>query len=159
MSQVEKDIKREFEKLAGLVGPVTVYPATVVSVNSDDMTVEAEFSTGLVLDDVRLRSVISAGNKCVLIPSEGSNILVSRIENSDEFFVVAVGAVSEVRTEIDGLTVSISEKLEVKKGDDSLSKVLSDLIAEINKIVVLYGTSPNVAALTLIDERQKLFLL
>lgn len=153
MEKVAADIKQELEKLAGKFTPATIITAEVKGVNSDD-TIIAELSTGLVLDDVRLKSVITTGDKIVILPAIGSLVQIAAIENSNEYIVLATEAITKVNIKI-GQTEFIQDAntFTFKKGSDSLAKIIGEVIDEINKVVVMVGTSPNVSALTAIKTR------
>lgn len=129
---------------------------TVESVNGLTCTCTPVDDDAQLLD-VRLAADPNASTYFAPIPKVGSSVIVSFL-NKDLAFVTMVCDVDRVEVKIDTMKVVINEKMEISKGEDSLSKILTDLIAEINKIVVLVGTTPNVAALLAIDARQKQFL-
>lgn len=159
MSNLDDQIRKELEKFSSRFGPETIVPAKVISYNSENETIEVELTGGLKIDDVRLKSMVKQGSKLIIRPADGSFVLIARIANSEEWFVVSFDEVESLRLKMGTVEVKIDEDgLTVKKGADTLQKVLSDIIAEINKVVVLMGTSPNVPALTAIDERLKQFL-
>lgn len=157
MDKQTEEIKKGLEQLALRFGPAAIQPATVKSIDADD-TITVELSSDLEIEGVRLRSVVKSGDKVVIEPKVGSVVQIAAIDNSKEFIVVAVEEIEKITIQKGTLLIVVDDKLEVKKGSDSLSKIITDMILEINKIVVLVGTSPNVAALTAIDVRQKLFL-
>jgi hypothetical protein len=134
MDKTQEETKKELAKFAGHYGPAAVLPATVLSVNDDD-TVEIEFSDGAVVDDARLKSVVKDGNKFLLVPAVNSIVLVAKIENSDEYYVIAVDEITEVLAVIGNTKVQVNATgLLFERGNDTLGKVLQDLIAEVLKI-------------------------
>lgn len=147
MSSVLEDIKNQFGDFSNKRGPAAVFPAGVTAVNDDD-TVKVLLSDNVEIDDVRLRSVIKAGNKIVLVPKVGSIILIARIENSEEFFCVAVEEISDVVYKIGEVVFSIDEAgFVVKKDNDDLKEALIKIIDAVQKIIVLQGTNPDRAKL------------
>jgi hypothetical protein len=159
MSLLDEHIKNELEKFAGRYGPATIVPAKVLSYNDDADTLLAELSSGAVVDDVRLKAMIKPGSKLLVVPKVGSMVLLGSIANSHEYVVVAVDEVEKLLLQQGSVTLTITAAgFTLAKGNDTLQQVLSDLIAEIGKIVVLMGTSPNLAALTAIDNRLKQIL-
>lgn len=159
MSLIDEQIKQELEKFAGRYGPETIIAAKVLSYNSTDETIEVQLTSGLKIDDVRLKSMVKAGNKFIVRPADNSLVLIGRIANSDEWVVVSVDEVEYLFVKLGTVEMKVDDNgFVIKKGTDTLQKVLSDIIAEVNNIVVLMGTSPNVAALTAIDNRLKEFL-
>jgi hypothetical protein len=159
MSKHTEDIKTEFDKFASGRGPVIIVEATVISVNEADATVEVEFVSGAVIDDARLRSVVKAGNKCILVPEVDSVVLVGRIGNSEEWVVVAVESIAKVLYVIGTATFEITEDgFLIQKGTDTLKAVLNDLVdkvkalnEEVQKIVVVVGVTADVPALQAIN--------
>jgi hypothetical protein len=96
MSEVIEDIKRELGKYAGRFAPASIITATVKSINTDE-TIVVTTGSGLEIDDVRLRSVIrTAATKIVVTPADNSTVLIGKIDNSDEYVVVAVDEVAKV---------------------------------------------------------------
>ncbi len=105
----------------------------------DKDTIDVRDLSGTLYPDVRKRASIEQAKQGIVItPVKGSSVIVSRIEESDELFV-------EMFSEIEIMTISA--------GGENLYNVLSDFIKEVQKIIVVQGTSPNVPALTAINER------
>lgn len=116
-----------------------VFVAEVVSVDEDARTCSVAVD-GFRSDRVRLRGLSNDGEAQILIiPKEGSDIIVADV-SGDRSRLVAVGW-----TEI--------EAVKIDAGGENLSKVLSDFIDEVAKIIVIQGTTPNVAALQQIKQR------
>ena len=131
-------------------------------------------------DDARLKSVIKDGNKFLLIPKVGSVVLVAKIENSDEYVVIAVEEITEHRINIDnvkfivddqGLSTAINavefniseDGFLVRKGEETLKRIFDDLFKAIEKITVNTNVGPssipiNVASFEAIKLRVANFL-
>jgi hypothetical protein len=106
MSKVEDDIKNELGKYAEQFAPASIITAVVKSINSDE-TIIVTTGSGLEIDDVRLRSVVrAAATKIVITPADNSTVLIGKIENSDEYVVVAVDEVAKVEV-VFSATISI----------------------------------------------------
>ena len=143
MSLVNEQIKEQLGDFAGRVGPKVILPATVMTVNDDD-TIAVEFSDGSTVDDARLKSIVKQGNKMILIPVIGSIVSVGRIENSDEFIVVAVSEVSEIVYEVDSLKYSANALgFLIQKGDDTLRDALVQIIEAMEPVIVFEGRNPD----------------
>lgn len=144
MSRELDDIKTQLSHFASKYGPATIVPATVLVVNADD-TVQIEFSTGAVVDDARLRSVVKEGNRFVLVPKEGSIVQVGKIENSDEYLVIGVEEITQVRCQVDTTAFRVdAEGFLLKKGDDSLQKLIEDLFGAISRMVFTTNVGPTI---------------
>lgn len=136
-----------------------VFIATVTQVNKTDKTVSVIDNDELDYDDVRLTSVINDKNSVVQYPVLGSTVLVCKIGNDDNtLFVSAMSEVDSIAGTIATTEFNIDkEGFELKRNEENLKTVLNDQITEfgklcdeVSKIVVMQGTSPNVAAITAI---------
>lgn len=143
MSEVLADIKEQMAMFGGKLGPKTIRTATVTAVNTDD-TVAVKFSNERSVDDARLRAVVANGNKVVLIPQLNSVVIVGMLENSDEYVVLMVSEVSEIKYKIDTVEFDIdSAGFLVKKGSETLKKILDDLLDAINLLTVPTNVGPS----------------
>jgi hypothetical protein len=143
MDRTTQDIKDQLQALAKQYGPAALIPATVIDVHDDD-TITVQLATGLELDDVRLRSVVKAGSKIILLPKVESVVQMARIENSEEFVVVAVEEITEIRIEIGNVKYVIDQDgLLIQKETDTVREVLQLIIEAVQKIIVLQGTNPD----------------
>lgn len=149
MSAIQEEIKQQLGAFAGKFGPQVIEPATVTAVN-DDNTVQVQLSDGSTVDDVRLKSVVKAGDRVVMIPAINSVVLIGSIENSKEYVVLAVDEVSEVIYNIMGVTYSVTgDGFLFKKNEDTLKDVMIDLIEAVEQIIVLKGRNPDRVKLAL----------
>ena len=121
----------------------------------------------VVLDDklelfkVRLNAIeTSITNQLCIKPKEGSKVLVGIIENiKTEAVILSCSEVEEFFVHIGSAILRVKEnKVKITAGNEDLKDALVDLKAEVKKIsselqkvVVLYGTSPNLPALVAID--------
>lgn len=144
MSLEIEHIKKELAVFAGRFAPATIIPATVLSYNATDETVSVKLSNGAVIDDVRLRSVIKAGNKKIDLPKIGSTVLIGSIENSNEYVVIAVEEIEKEQWVIGPVKFEVdSSGFLVQKGTDTLKEILTLIIEAVNVIVVLQGHNPD----------------
>lgn len=153
--RIYDDIKEELSKFSAQFGPTVIVPGDVKNIGEDD-TVSVELDNGVV-ETARLKSVLKDGNKFIVVPKENSRVQIAKIENRDVYIVIAVEEINRIYGKIGTVEIEITEdKIILKKGDDSFAKIISDFMDEVNKIVVMYGTTPNVAAITAIKERLNL---
>jgi hypothetical protein len=143
MDLIEQQIKDQFLKVAAKVGPDVILPATVLNVNDDD-TLHVQFSDDSEIDDVRLRSVVKDGNRFVILPAVGSTVQVARIENSDEYVVIAVEDITKSKCVIGSTSFDIDAAgILLQKDNDTLKQALKLLIEAVQAIVVIQGTNPD----------------
>lgn len=144
MGRVNDDIKNELSKFAGERGPSAIINATVQAVDETTSSVTVKLDSGLELDDVRLRAVIKAGNKVVLLPKVGSNILIGKIEGGDDYVVIAVEEIDKIIYVVGTVMFELDANgILLQKGTETLKKVLDDLIAQIKLIVVPTNVGPS----------------
>lgn len=128
MSKDIQDIGRALSDFSSKYGPASILPAEVLQVNGDD-TISVRLSDGVEIEDVRLRSVVKVGNKVLLIPKVGSIVQIARIENSEEFLVIAVEEITSVLFIIGTARFEVDQAgFLIKKGAESLGKLVADLL-------------------------------
>jgi hypothetical protein len=143
VGKVEDDIKEQLGKFAGKYAPITIMYADVVAINEND-TVKVETVGGDEIDDVRLKSVIKAGNKLILTPKIGSTILIGRIESGEDWILISADEVEKVSLLINDLNIEIDENgIMVSKGDDNMKEIFGLIISAVKQIVVLQGNNPD----------------
>ncbi len=128
-------------------GPTVVQLATVGQINGDD-TITAELISGLIVDDVRLRSVVKDGNRIIIEPAPGSQVLIASIDNGGEYVVIAVEEINRVYVKIGELEFELSDKLMVKNGADTLKDALTMIVEAVQQVTVIYGNNPDYGKLT-----------
>ncbi len=144
MGKVNDDIKEQLGKFAAERGPSTIINATVVYVDETNSSVTVKLDSGLELDDVRLRSVIKAGNKVVLLPAVGTNILIGKIEGSDDYVVIAVEEIDKIVYIVGTVKFEVDANgILIQKGTETFKKIVDDLIAQIKLIVVPTNVGPS----------------
>jgi hypothetical protein len=139
---IQQQIKDQLNNIAGKIGPAAIVPATVLSLNSD--TVHIQFSDGSEIEDCRLKSVVKDSNHFFLLPAIGSTVLAGKIENSDEYVVIAVDEITDIIGLVGNVTLSVNKDgFLIKKDNATLKDALKLLIDAVQAIVVLQGTNPN----------------
>ncbi|MDE3185284.1 MAG: hypothetical protein KGM16_17870 [Bacteroidota bacterium] len=147
MGLTDQQIKDQLAKFSGQFGPAAIMVATVTAINADD-TVAIEFSDGAAIDDARLKAIVKDGNKVLLIPKVNSIVLVGRILNSDEFYVVAVNEITEIKTVIDTVTQSTNaDGFLLNKGADNLKEAMILFVEAMEPIVIMEGRNPDLIKL------------
>ena len=127
-----------------------------IAQNVNESTCDIEQTYAPTLFDVRLNAVIDTLESYVtVIPKEGSYVLYGILENMEhEAAVLACSEVEKYIIKIGDTQQEITtEGTKINGGGENLKNVLNDLIAEIEKIIVVVGTSPNVPALEAIKLR------
>lgn len=122
----------------------------VQEINWDDKTMTAKS----VVDGLAFFDVLLGLGAVYTKPVVNTKCLIGIVNNSAAGFLIQAERVDEIQfnTKNSQLHVNDSGFLIKNKGE-TLKNVLNDLITEINKIVVIQGTSINVPAVTKIKDR------
>ena len=106
--------------------------------------------------EARLHAIADELQSSVTVyPKDGSYVLYALIEDSQtEAVVISCSEIEKTVVKIGTTTHEISpDGHSIKRGTDSVKDLMGALIGEIQKIIVINGTSPNVAALELLKQR------
>lgn len=115
-----------------LAGDFATIAATVLEVDRANLTVDVQpLNGGAEMFGVRLRAAIDGDRGgMVLLPKEGSTVLVSAV--NDNWNSAYVAMVSEV------------DLITLKTGDESLKKILTDMLAAIRSQVFTTNNGPTI---------------
>lgn len=144
----------EFNRLLGQrireLIPIQTFWATVKSVDWDKKTMTA---TGLI-DDLDNFDVLLGLGSQARKPKIGTKCLLGIIGNSPNAFLIEADELEEFlfKSGESELTIK-TDGFIIKHQDQNLKTVFNDMIDEINKIIVINGTSINVAKMLAIKQR------
>jgi hypothetical protein len=135
---------------------VTTSIGKVKEIKGNSCTVERSDLAPLL--DVRLNAIVmDLESSFTVMPAIGSTVLVIEIEGSPEETAVIQF------TQIDSLQIKMKEfefladkdGLKISNQGENLMSILSDLITELNKILVIQGNNINVPEMNTIRNRFK----
>lgn len=153
--EVDAALRKKFARLL----PKQTIIAKVIEVDRAKLTCDVEPADGgAAYVDVRLQSTIDDSDQGVfLIPKVGSFVTISIVSNDENYcYVAQYSEIDEFVYKIGDVEFSADKDgVRIKKGSESFMNILSDMIDELNKIIVVQGTSINVAAMEVIKERFK----
>lgn len=151
--------------------PVMSSTGIVSNIDEDKRVCDIKVSDEITLFECRLNAIIDSYDSNVLIvPKDGSQVAYTLVENQDtNAIVIGYTEIDKVIVKIGSLSVGIeAESVKIDGGDtgkisilnksQNLSKLLSELIDEINKLTVPTsagpsGTPVNAAQFTLIKDK------
>lgn len=151
------EFKKNLSKKLHENTPVQTVWATVKAIDWDQKICIA---TG-ELDDLDYYEVLLGIGDVYLKPKKGTKVLLGVINNnSAATFVIHAEEVEEIETTVGQSKLRVKQDgFIIKQGDESLKNVFNDLIDELNKIIVIQGTSINVPAMNLIKQRLNKILI
>jgi hypothetical protein len=145
-----RQIREKLQQMARQFGPPSTLLGQVKSVDENELTCDLyDEETAVVFYDVRLRPVLDGKESLTLIPKVDTWALAARIEDDDEWMIIAAGEIDRYRLSI-GQTVieQDSTGLLIAKQDDTLKQVLTLIVEAVQKIVVIQGTNPDLPKLS-----------
>lgn len=135
--------------------PNGAVPAKITAI--EGLMVDVETVEGLEVFDVRLCA--SEESKSFVKPTVGSWVIIAPLQGKYNYYIAAFSEVEETLTKTEKSTVRVNDNgLLLASQGENLQAVITDLIDEIAKIIVVQGTSPSVPALTKIKTRAKKIL-
>jgi hypothetical protein len=154
----KEQIRKGLITLAGKHGPLQTVLAKVVSVDETEMTCELiddEDEDGLEMYDVRLKPVLTTDESLVMIPAVGSWVLVTRVEEDEDWLVIACEKVDKWRVTVGASVLEVTQDgFSFKQGATSLKTVMDDLLDGIMALTVPTNVGPSGTPLNLTTFQQ-----
>lgn len=142
------EIRHSLRELMRRTRPDITMLAKVISVNESALTCDLkdDDQDELVYKNVRLRPVIDGQESVTLIPKANTWALAIKIEDSEQWMVIACGEVEKFKWKVgDASLEQTASGLKIKKGTETLREALIDLIEGLEPIIILKGRNPNKA--------------
>lgn len=127
---------------ASKVGPQATMLAKVKSVDEAKFTCVLD-DDGLEYLDVRLRPVLDGKQSITAFPKINTWALAVRIEDGEDWMVIALGEVDKVRMLQGDLVFEMEDYFLLKKGNETLKKIFDDLFEAIKLITVPTNVGPS----------------
>lgn len=137
MSEFDELFKQAVKISKGKKGKFTLTIGTVKAVESDTCTVDD-------YEDVRLNAIIEDLNsQFTVYPKVGSKVIIGRIENEDNAFVIGVSEIEKVIIKIGNQLLEMKEgKFTIKNGNISLKSILNDGFDQLGKSIIMTPSGP-----------------
>lgn len=164
-----EQIRAALEEMAKKSGPAVSNIAKVKSVNEIKATCTLIDEDGLEYLNVRLRPVLTGKKSFILVPKIGSQVLAVRVEDDDDWMIIAADEITKIGYYIGNAIFEIDANgFLLKKENETLKKLMTDLISAI-KAMSFTLTTPdtingsttllnNLAQFTAIETRINQFL-
>jgi len=135
MSSTEELLNRFATKHIGKI-PADVTTGTVKDIDEDTYTCTVEREDRPTLYRVRLNAVEYTGDRFVLIPKEGSYVLVCMIEGDGaDGYLLATSEIEKLVFAIDTTELQVlAGGFSIKRGDETLKAILNDMIDQVLKV-------------------------
>lgn len=130
-----EQIRQRLKEMASEVGPDASMLAQVKSVNEEQMTCDLyDDESGLDFFDVRLRPVLDGKKSVTMIPKIETWVLAIRIEDSDDWMIIATGEIEKLLISCDNVVINDGENgglvnwPEAKQQLDKTNEVVNALV-------------------------------
>lgn len=137
MSEFDELFKQAVKLSKGKKGKFTLTVGTVIAVGNDTCTVDD-------YEDVRLNAIVEDLNsQFTVYPKISSKVIIGRIENEDNAFVIGVSEIEKVIIKIGNQLLEMKDgKFTIKSGKISLKSILNDGFEQLNKATILTPSGP-----------------
>ncbi|WP_298307282.1 hypothetical protein [Flavobacterium sp.] len=137
-----EQIRLKLEEMAKNNGPAVSNIAKVKSVNIQNSTCILVDEDGQEIFNVRLKPILNNNKSFVLIPKIGTNVLALRIEDDDDWMVIAADEIEKIGYYINDVLFEIDQTgFLLKKENETLKKIMVDLVSAIKGIQLLVTTT------------------
>lgn len=94
--------------------------------------------------DVRLRPVLTGNKSFILVPKVGTFVLAVRVEDDDDWMVVASDEVTKVAYYVGDTSLELTDKVHIEAGGESMADLIDDLFGAIGNMVFTTNVGPTI---------------
>lgn len=137
MSEFDELFKQAVNLSRKKKGKFTLSIGTVKAVEGDTCTVD-------YLEDVRLNAIIQdLESQFTIYPKVGSQVVIGRLENEDNAFVIGVSEIEKVIIKIADLVFEMKDgKFKISNQNASLISILNNGFDQLNKAIIMTPSGP-----------------
>jgi hypothetical protein len=139
-----EQIRERLEQMAKDSGPAVSNIAKVKSVDEAKATCTLVDEDGQEIFNVRLRPVLTGKKSFILVPKIGSFVLAVRVEDDDDWMVIAADEVTKVAYYVGSTTLELTDKVHIKAGGENLADLIDDLFEAISKMIFTTNVGPTI---------------
>lgn len=150
---MEEFIIEALRKLVKMEVGDQVFEGVITSVNDEDFVADVKLDNdGGDLFEVRLKAVAGGAGKSIeVLPKNGAEVVLVKI-NEEEYLIIACSEIEKYKVSVGNSSLTITPQgFEIKRGNESLEKILEDIVAQMLKIYA----PKDVAGITAITPRIK----
>lgn len=138
MSEIEELFKIAINSTRNKKKKFTLSIGTVKEIQEDTCTVDD-------YEDVRLNAIIqNISSQFTVYPKIGSKVIIGKLENESDLFVVRVSEIEKVTIKIDDQLFQMKDgKFSIKTGNISLKSILNDGFSQLQNAVILTVSGGN----------------
>ena len=138
------DIRERLGDLVSSSGPAVSNIAKVKSVNENQATCVLEDEDGQEIPEVRLRPVLTGKNSFLQIPKIGSLVLAVRIEDDEDWMIIACDEVDKFLWATDTTKVELTDKVHISANNKNMAELIDKLFEAILKMRFTTNAGPTI---------------
>ena len=144
-----EQIREKLLEMAKSTGPAVSNIAKVKSVDQQKAICVLEDEDGQEIFDVRLRPVLNGKKSFLQIPKVGTYVLAIRIEDDDDWMVIACDEIDKMIWYAGSAIFEMDDTgFLLKKENETLKKIMLDIVKAVKSIQLLVTTTGTAAAQT-----------
>ncbi|AZA84787.1 hypothetical protein C1637_18570 [Chryseobacterium lactis] len=138
-------IREGLKQIASSHAPAVSNIAQVKSVNEEKATCILIDEDGQEYLDVRLRPVLTGNKSFIQIPKVGSYVLAVRVEDDDDWMIIACDVVEKFYWKTESANLELSDKIHMEANGKNFAKLVDTLFDAIRdmKFTTNYGPTIN----------------
>lgn len=139
-----EDIRQKLGDLAGSSGPAVSNIAKVKSVDENGAVCVLEDEDGQEIPEVRLRPVLTGKKSFLQIPKIGSLVLAVRIEDDEDWMIIACDEVDKFLWVTDTTKIELTDKVHISANNKNMAELIDKLFEAILKMRFTTNAGPTI---------------
>lgn len=139
-----EDIRQKLGDLAGSSGPAVSNIAKVKSVDENRAVCVLEDEDGQEIPEVRLRPVLTGKKSFLQLPKIGSLVLAVRIEDDDDWMIIACDEVDKFLWVTDTTKIELTDKVHISANNKNMAELIDKLFEAILKMRFTTNAGPTI---------------
>lgn len=138
------DIRERLGDLVSSSGPAVSNIAKVKSVDENGAVCVLEDEDGQEIPEVRLRPVLTGKKSFLQIPKIGSLVLTVRIEDDDDWMIIACDEVDKFLWVTDTTKIELTDKVHISANNKNMAELIDKLFEAILKMRFTTNAGPTI---------------
>lgn len=140
---------RELIEGLGGNGAYEIIEGIVEGVDEDNLTINVRIDEGIVIPDIRLRSVCDGGEMgLVTLPAMGSQVVFAQVRGEADYILISTSQLDRVVVEISDVILDVNnEGVIIRKGSVDIRGLLEDLCSLLKEFKVATPSGPSSSVL------------
>jgi hypothetical protein len=146
-----EQIRERLQEMAKNHGPAVSNIAQVKSVDESKATCTLVDDDGIEYFDIRLRPALTGNKSFILVPKVGTYVLAIRVEDDDDWMIIAADEITKVGYYVGQTVVEFSDKIHFQANDQSLATLMDSLFMAIENMVFVTPAGNTTALVNVAD--------